>query len=265
MTDALFLKYRTLFFELSGIMLKEYKKYLVEYRLQKFVGEGKQFKNFKDLYEALLSGSDPVLRRNFINTLTTNYTFFFREPEHFAFVAYYMKERAAKQDYVRLWSAACSTGEEPYSMAIMVKKHLTGSFNDIKILATDISERVLQIAREGVYPLDKLLKGMEIETLKKYFCCNEIENTARVKDDLRKLVTFGKVNLIEPPAFRKRFDIVFLRNVLIYFENSEKEHIISRISDILKPGGYLIVGLAESLVGIRHSLKQLKYSIYRKE
>ena len=265
LSDALFLKYRTLFFKLSGIMLKEYKKYLVEYRLQKFVGEGKQFKNFKDLYEALLSGSDPVLRRDFINTLTTNYTFFFREPEHFAFVAYYMKERAAKQDYVRLWSAACSTGEEPYSMAIMVKKHLPGSFNDIKILATDISERVLQIAREGVYPLEKLSKSMDPSTVTKYFNCDKKEGTARVGEDLRKLVTFGKVNLIEPPAFRKRFDIVFLRNVLIYFENSEKEHIISRISDILKPGGYLIVGLAESLVGIRHSLKQLKYSIYRKE
>lgn len=265
LTDALFLKYRSLFYDLSGILLKDYKKYLVEYRLQKFVGEGKRFRDYTALYNALTSGEDPLLRRDFINTLTTNYTFFFREPEHFAFLAYYMREKAPGQEYVRLWSAACSTGEEPYSMAITVLKNYNGTFNDVKILATDISERVLAIAESGEYALEKLSHSMSPATLKKYFYCNEKENYAEVSRELRSLVTFGKINLVDLPPFKKRFDIVFLRNVLIYFENSEKEHIISNISHVLKPGGYLVVGLAESLVGVSHGLRQLKYSIYRKE
>jgi len=264
-SDTLFIQFKDLFYSLSGIALKDYKKYLVEYRLQKFIGEGKQFAGYKDLYDALVSGYDSELRREFVDALTTNYTYFFREPEHFAFLAYYLKQYAPRQEYLRFWSAACSTGEEPYSIAIMVKKHLPSAFSNVKILATDISDKVLSIAQRREYSLEKIQKTMSHDTVKKYFKRAKNEALAKVSQEISDMVVFKKLNLMDPYPFTKQFDIVFLRNVLIYFENSEKEYIINKIASTLKPGGYLVVGLAESLVGVRHNLKQLKYSIYRKE
>lgn len=264
LSDSLFRRYQELFYRHSGIALKDYKQYLVEYRLQRFIGEGKEYRNYQELYDALASGHDRGLVREFVDTLTTNYTFFFREREHFSFLAHYLGKRAADQDYVRLWSAACSSGEEPYSMAITALKHLPDQRSDFRILATDISDRVLRLALKAEYPRDKVDGSMSRETAARYFRHDPETGTMTPKDEVRRLVTFAKLNLMDAYPFKKLFDVVFLRNVLIYFENDEKEHILDKISGSIKAGGYLVTGLAESLIGVRHSLRQLKYSIYRK-
>lgn len=266
LTDELFKKFVELFYKLTGIYLKDYKKYLVEYRLCKIVGPDKDFKNYESLYKALLDDSNRELRIHFVNLLTTNYTYFFREEYHFNFLKEYIKNNYQQQSYMRLWSAACSTGEEAYSMAISCIEAMGNSITnyDIKILATDISLNVLKTAYEGVYHYSKIRGNIEDHILKKYFYFDKNKKTFTVKEEVKRLVNVRFLNLMDAYPFNRLFDIVFLRNVLIYFDNSEKEIILSKIYNYIKPGGYLILGLSESLVGIRHKFNQLPHSIYQK-
>ncbi|MEW6526016.1 MAG: CheR family methyltransferase [Spirochaetota bacterium] len=266
LSDELFKKFVNLFYELAGISLKDYKKYLVEYRLCKVVGPDKEFKDYESLYRALLDDTKGNLRIQFVNLLTTNYTYFFREEYHFEFVKEYIKNNYHTQQYIRLWSAGCSTGEEAYSMAIVCYEVLGKLLHtyDIKILATDISLNVLTFANEGVYHYSKIRGNIEDHLLKRYFHFDKVKKTFTVKEEIKNLVQVRFLNLMDDYPFNKLFDIVFLRNVLIYFDNTEKEIILSKIYEYVKPGGYLILGLSESLVGIRHTFHQLPHSIYQK-
>lgn len=266
LSDELFKKFVNLFYELAGISLKDYKKYLVEYRLCKIVGPDKEFKDYESLYEALINDKGGKLRTQFINLLTTNYTYFFREDYHFKFVQEYVKNNYQNEPYMRLWSAGCSTGEEAYSMAIVCYETLGRVVNtyDIKILATDISLNVITFALEGVYHYSKIRGNIEDPLLKRYFYFDKDKKTFTVKEEIKKLVQVRFLNLMDDYPFKRMFDIVFLRNVLIYFDNNEKELILSKIYDYIKTGGYLILGLSESLVGIKHSYHQLPHSIYQK-
>jgi len=264
LSEPLFKKLAVLFKKNSGINLKDYKKYLVEYRLQKFVGEGKPFKDFLSYYKALEADKTGKLRTEFVNSLTTNYTYFFREEVHFRFLEHYLNRHASTEPYLRFWSAGCSSGEEAYSMAITCLEHGAAQ-RDIKILATDISMKVLTFAAEGVYHYSKIRGNLSDSTLRKYFIFQADKKDFEVKEEVKRLVTFRYLNLMDPFPFHKRFDMVFLRNVLIYFDSQEKEIILEKIWEEIKNGGYLILGLSESLVGIRHRFTQLKYSIYRKD
>jgi len=266
LSDELYEKFRDLFYKHTGIYLKDYKKYLVEYRLFKLVGLGKKFNNFESYYNALLEDKSGILLREFIQSLTTNWTFFFRENVHFNFLKNYLKEKIESEPYMRFWSAGCSTGEEAYSMAICCFEVLDNPFKyDLKILATDISLKVLEEAYKGIYHYDRMARGsLDDKILKKYFVFDMINKNFVVKDEVKNLVSFRYLNLMDNYPFKKKFDIVFLRNVLIYFDNQEKEFILSKIFDVVKDKGYLILGLSESLVGIRHKFKLLKNSIYQK-
>ncbi|HOV62260.1 MAG TPA: CheR family methyltransferase [Spirochaetia bacterium] len=264
LSESLFKKIAVLFKESSGINLKDYKKYLVEYRLQKFVGEGKPFKDFHSYYRALKADKTGELRTEFVNSLTTNYTYFFREAVHFRFLKNYLAKHGSTEQYLRFWSAGCSSGEEAYSMAITCLEHGVAQ-KDIKILATDISLKVLTFAAEGIYHYSKIKGDLSDSTLRKYFIFNPDKKNFQVREEVKQLIAFRYLNLMDPFPFRKRFDIVFLRNVLIYFDTHEKEIILEKIGEELKEGGYLILGLSESLVGIQHRFTQLKYSIYRKD
>ncbi len=135
---------------------------------------------------------------------------------------------------------------------------------DFKILATDISHAVLQVALQGVYHYSKL-KNMDDALIRKYFDFDEVKKTFTVKESVKKLIAFRYLNLMDNFPFSKQFDVVFLRNVLIYFDNREKEYILRKIYDYMKPGGYLILGLSESLVGLQTPFVSLKNSIYRRE
>ncbi len=265
LSDSLFRKFTELLQSLSGITLKDYKKYLMEYRLQKLVGPGKRFEGFEDLYRALMSDSGN-LRAEFVNVLTTNYTYFYREEVHFRFLSHYLRTKASAQPYLRFWSAACSSGEEAYSMAITTAEEgILEKHRDVKILATDISLRVLEFAQKGVYPYHRIRGHVPDGYLKKYFFFDRHTNTFTVREPLKSLVAFRYLNLMGPYPFQKQFDVVFLRNVLIYFDTREKEQILSNIFSVMKLGGYLVLGLSESLVGVRHSFTPLKHSIYRKD
>ncbi len=266
LTDELFNKFAELFYRFSGIKLKDYKKYLVEYRLSKFVGHSRPYKTYEEFYDALIKDLSGELRKEFVQVLTTNYTYFFREGIHFEFLKDYLKENYLKMEYIRLWSAGCSTGEEAYSMAIRALETIPVLESyDFKILATDISHAVLKFAMEGIYHYSKIKGSLDDKILRKYFIFDKVKKTFKVKEEVKKFIAFRYLNIMDKYPFTKKFDIVFLRNVLIYFDNNEKEYILRKIYDYIKEGGYLILGLSESIVGIKCPFKSIKNSIYVKE
>ncbi len=249
-----------------GISIKENKKYLLAHKLSKFVGEGKSFKSFEEYYDALVNDKSGILLREFINTLTTNFSYFFREEVHFNFLKEYLLKNIEIQPYIRFWSAGCSTGEEAYSIAISCLQTVPAIDRlNLKILATDISTRVIDFAKMGIYHYTKIRGTLSDRELRTYFTFDRENNDFIVKDRVKNLVTFYRMNLLEPFPFKKMFDIVFLRNVLIYFNNSEKELIVNKIYNFIKPNGFLILGLSETLIGIKHFYKSLKSSIYQKQ
>ncbi|HOJ65083.1 MAG TPA: CheR family methyltransferase, partial [Spirochaetota bacterium] len=170
LSDYLFKKLVEYFYKETGISLKEYKKYLVEHRLSRFIGEGSRFRDFNEFYNALIEDKTGELKSILIQSLTTNWTYFFRENIHFEFLKEYLRENWDKQRYIRLWSAGCSTGEEAYSMAIVSKEVIPEIEKiDFRILATDISLKVLNFAINGVYNYSKIKTSIEDHTLKRYF------------------------------------------------------------------------------------------------
>lgn len=262
----LYRKMSDLLYRSTGITLKENKMYLMVHRLSKFVGPEKRYKSFEEYYDALLADRSGDMMVDFMNVLTTNWTFFFREELHFDFLRSYLRERAASEPYVRIWSAACSSGEEPYSMSIAALQSLDRSKQtDFKILATDISTKMLNFAKEGRYHYTKIRGHIEDKELKTYFDFDREKNDFVVRQNVRDPISFRYLNLLEPYPFNKEFDIVFLRNVLIYFDNKEKSVVVNKIAQYLKPGGFIITGLSESLVGTDHNLVMMKNSIYQKK
>lgn len=266
LSDALFKKLSGLLFEESGITLKDYKKYLVLNRLSKFVGPDRPYKNFEDYYQALLNDKTRNLMIDFVNALTTNFSYFFRDDIHFDLLRQYLSENAGKETYLRFWSAACSTGEEPYSMVIACYQTLGELYGlDLKILATDLSTKVLEIAKQGSYHYSKIRGHISDAELRNYFNFNKGENTFTIKSKFKEYIAFRYLNLQEPYPFQKLFDVVFLRNVLIYFGKEEKEFVVNQIYDFIKPGGYLVLGLSETLVEVKHPYTAFKNSIYQKK
>lgn len=204
---------------------------------------------------------------NLIDVISTNVTSFFRESVHFDFLRKQMSlwlEQGVRS--FRFWSAACSTGEEPYTLAMVLHDCTAGYNADIRILATDISTRVLQRAQAGVYPEEKIT-GIPDYLIRKYF--NREKNNGKifysVRAELRNMILFKRFNLsVTPFPMRGPMDGVFCRNVMIYFDNVVRRKLLGEIERLLKPGGTLFVGHAESLSGQLCSLKNVKPSIYVK-
>lgn len=266
LSDDLFRQMSDYLFRETGITINRNKKYLVEYRLQKFVGPDKRFASYYQLFETLKNDRSGELKTLFINSLTTNYTYFFREPVHFRFLAYYLKTYGKNQSYIRLWSAGCSSGEEAYSMAITcLEQGFAGPGRDLRILASDISRKVLSMANSGVYHYSAIRGELDDTHLRRFFTFNPQEKNFTVHEQVRSLVSFREFNLMDPFPFTKQFDVIFLRNVLIYFNTTEKEHILEKLWEVLKEPGYLVLGLSEGLVGVRSRFTALGNSIYRKD
>ena len=188
----------------------------------------------------------------FLDAVSTNHTFFFRESHHFG---------CLQKEHLNIWCAASSSGEEPYSIAIDC---LEKGFRP-NILATDISTNVLQLGEKGVYPFERA-KSVAPHLLKKYFQkgTGKWNGFVKVKDILKRMVTFKRFNLISDPVPSKEFDVIFCRNVLIYFDNTVKIEVVNRLGNALKKNGYFIIGGAESLNNISHGYKYIKPSIYMK-
>ena len=249
-----------------GINLIE-KKILIEGRLSNLITE-KGFNNFSDYLKFVFKDSSGNEVSTLINKLTTNHTFFMREAEHFDYfrdtVLPYLEANTKIKD-LRIWSAGCSSGEEPYTLAMILADYFGTEKSkwNTKILATDISEKVLETARNGVYSVEAVSTMPKIWGLK-YF--NKIENESyQINEEIRNEIIYRNFNLMtEIFPFKKKFHVIFCRNVMIYFEPKTKMELINRFYDITEPGGYLFIGHSESVNKNETKYNYIMPAVYRK-
>lgn len=271
-TDAEFEAFRKLIYADAGISLSPAKRALVCSRLAKRLRQ-LGMKTYGEYYEFLLSeepGSPE--RQEMINCITTNKTEFFRESHHFDFLrdtAFpQIRERARRGGprRLRIWSAGCSTGEEPYTLAITLLEHfgpLSGW--DVRILASDIDTQVLKKAEEGIYSLDSI-RNLPEEIRRKYFLrgTGTLDGTCRVRPDLQSLITFRRINFMDDVwPIRTNFDLIFCRNVLIYFNRETQERLVSRFAQLLDPNGHLMLGHSENVSWLTDLLMPLGGTIHK--
>ena len=248
----------------SGIYLSEGKAPLVSARLQKRLRNLglESYEAYLELVENDFSGNELV---EFLNVISTNTTYFFREPAHFDYyreLLTRMLDDGARR--LRVWCAAASTGEEPYTLAMCYREVSDPAAPvDFKLLATDISTKVLNTAANGCYPKEKL-KDIPGDLRYKYFSRSEDEDGIySVDNSLRSLISFRRLNLATPPfPMRGPLDIVFCRNVMIYFDQEVKRRLINDVARLLRPGGYLFVGHSESITGLCQELRMVRPAVY---
>ncbi len=264
LTDAQFQRVCDIVYRFSGIHLKEGKESLVRARLMKrlrALGIG-SFQDYLRLIESP-SGQDEL--RQMIDVMTTNKTSFFRESAHFDFLVEHILP-TMHQPRLRFWSAACSSGEEPYTLAMVLCEHLRDIHSrDVKILATDLSRPVLAKAAQGLYT-DKQLEDVPASYLQKYFQVRSAKEGRmyQIHPSLRSLVRFACLNLLEPWPMKGPFQVIFCRNVMIYFDRQTQERLVNRFHELIEPGGYLFVGHSEGLSGVKHRFQYIRPAVYRK-
>lgn len=258
-----------------GILLGENKHYLVQSRLSKVMTDS-GLGSLGDLVGRLRGErAGGALRERVIEAMTTNETFWFRDNHPFSILSAqilpdYIKR---KQRTLSIWSAACSTGQEPYSISITVQEFLArnpGGFSDIRITATDISPTVLEEARQGYYDAMAVTRGLPDEIRSRYFQRDAAhwQERWRLRDDVRNRVRFTQGNLLASYASLGRFDVIFCRNVLIYFSAESKVDILRRMADSLNPGGYLFLGASEAITQYSSAFEMLRCNpgvVYRKK
>jgi chemotaxis protein methyltransferase CheR len=243
-TDADFSRVQALIYQRAGINLHDGKHAMVYSRLSRRLRDTGH-NSFRD-YLGWLETHDGPEWQEFVNALTTNLTAFFREQHHFEIFATHLKSKPSGTAW-KVWCNAASTGEEPYSIVMTAFETLGASAN-FKLSASDIDSKVLATASQGVYRLDSL-KGISTERMQKFFLRGKDSNAGmvRVKPELRRAIDFLSVNLIKDDwPFREPFDVVFCRNVMIYFDGPTQRRVLERIHRVLKPGGMLFVGHAEN-------------------
>lgn len=201
-----------------------------------------------------------------VDVLTTNHTSFFRETQHFDYLRQIILPAIRPSDPIRIWSAACSTGEEPYSIVFTLLEEL-GAIAAVRasIFATDISTKVLAIAERGIYP-ESRFGDMPVERLRRLLLKGSRESTGHymVRKEIRSLITFRRLNLMEDFSHVGLFSIIFCRNVMIYFDRETQQNLVNRLAEQLEPGGYLLIGHSESLNGVEHPLQYVCPATYRK-
>lgn len=261
-TDNEFNSFRSFIYDHAGINLSDEKKTLVTSRLSKRLRHY-SFNTFQEYFDLVIASPQNGERQTAIDLLTTNETYFFREPKHFEFLEKEILTKLNSRKIFKVWSAASSTGEEAYSIAMLLDDML--GLNPWGIFASDISSRVLKKARQGHY-LQNRIDGIPKKFLRKYCLkgVGENEGTLLIDKKLRQKVTFEPVNLKRPLENADLFEVIFLRNVLIYFDMETKRHIIKQLVEKLQPGGYLFIGHSESLKDIHDGLEAIIPTVYRK-
>lgn len=270
-TEKDFVFLRNLIKEYAGINLSASKRELVYTRLIKRI-RILGFSSFSQYCGFLKKDQDDEIS-HFVNAITTNVTEFFREKHHFEFLSntwlpeYIKKYSDQKKLRIRIWSAGCSTGEEPYSIAITLKNALSDAQKDwdIKILATDLDSSVLERARSGNYPTHRLQNCSE-KIKNKWFCKDDKNDPDYfcVHEDIKKMVVFKSLNLINQWPMKGTFDLIFCRNVIIYFDREGRSSLLNRFEEILKYDGYLFLGHSESVLGYTKNLQLVGRTIHRK-
>ena len=267
-TDADFHRLRALVLEHAGISLSEHKRDLVYGRLARRV-RALGLSRFSDYCELLQHERHPELEC-FINAITTNLTAFFRERHHFDILAEEIGRRQALHEggrlKVRVWSAGCSTGEEPYSIAMTLGTTMPDiDRHDVRILATDLDSNVVTTAARGIYTAGAVSE-LDQWTLKQWFLRGKGEQAGRVMAApvLRNLIDFRQLNLMHDWPMRGPFDVIFCRNVVIYFDTATKRRLFQRFADMLKPGGLLFIGHSETLRNISDRFELIGKTAYRR-
>ena len=250
-----------------GINLSKEKKSLVETRLNSEL-QRNEFQSFEEYIKYITSDKSGERLNELVNRITTNYTYFMREKEHFIYlkniVLPYLEKTTSEKD-LRIWSAGCSSGEEPYTLAMVIADFLkeNSMFWDRKLLATDISSQVLKTANIGIYNKEQIC-NVPIEWRNRYFKDYD-RDRSRVVDSIKNEVIFRRFNLMEEYyPFKRKFQVIFCRNVMIYFDNETKEEIVNKFYESTEFGGYLFVGHSESISNLRTRYKYISPAIYRK-
>lgn len=249
MTSGQFRKFCELVYSECGINLHDGKQQLLQARLSKRL----RSTGIDSVAEYLtVLENDAHELTCFLDAVSTNHTYFFRESHHFEHL---------QANHLKIWCAASSSGEEPYSVAI----HCLNKGFRPSIIASDISTRMLEIGQNGIYAIEKT-KSLPHHMLKKYFQkgVEKWDSHVRVKKEIKQMVTFQRYNLLVDPVLSRDFDVIFCRNVFIYFDNVTRTQITNKLYSALKTSGYFIIGAAESLNTIDHPFKYIQPSIYRK-
>ncbi len=261
-----------LIYEKVGINLGDQKMQLVRARLGKRIRAG-QFKSYREYYEFVKADRSGRELAELIDAISTNTTHLFRENQHFEFLAKTVRDWASegerkRRTFLRIWSAGCSSGEEPYSLVITMD-NLARQYSNLqyKILATDISTKMLERAQTGIFAADRMA-SVPAEFKRRYFLRVKQggETLMQIQPELRKQIKFARFNLMdERYPFRNGFNVIFCRNVMIYFDRPTQETLVARFTGVLNSGGYLLIGHSESLNNIKHTLTYVMPTIYRKQ
>lgn len=264
LNDRQFNKITRIVYQVSGINLKGGKEALVRARLMKRVRALRM--GSIDAYLKFIASTEGAQELGFmIDAMTTNKTSFFREADHFTFLQKTVLPEL-KDPRIRFWSAACSSGEEPFTLAIVLRETLADiDSRDCLILATDISNRMLEKAGQAFYSEDAL-REIPGSLIQKYFtkAGNGSMRAFRVKENIRSMVRIAQLNLMNAWPMKGPFNVIFCRNVMIYFDKPTQEKLINRFWDLLAPGGYLFVGHSEGLSTISHQFHYVRPATYRK-
>ncbi len=269
LTDDDFKKLSALVFAQTGIFLKPEKKELLNARLGKRL-RACGITSFSAYYDYVIRDKSGAELVHLINCVSTNFTSFFREKAHFDFLETEVLPDFLKRDRtsaaMKVWSAACSSGEEPYTLAMVLScfaaTHPAFRFS---LLATDISTRVLAMAEAGIYAMDKVDK-VPPEHLRRFFQkgVGKCAGFVKAKEELRRALTFRRFNLMDPFPWKGEMDVIFCRNVMIYFTRETQMELVEKFYHCLAPGGYLFIGHSESLSNVNHRFRQAATTVYRK-
>lgn len=268
-TEQDFMRVKTLVYDFAGIDLNDSKKNLVYNRLAKRIRflELDSFKEYLSFVEA--QGESEFV--HLINAITTNLTFFFRENHHFEYLANTVipsiiehNKNNKNNKKIRIWSAGCSTGEEPYSLAIVLKEAVPSGW-DARVLATDLDTNVVETGRTGVYKIDRL-KGVSEARKKRWFLkgTGSKDGYVRVKPELQQIIDFGQINLMNEWPIKDTIDVIFCRNVVIYFDKETQAKLFDRYANLLPEDGHLFIGHSESLYKVCDRFELLGQTIYKK-
>ncbi|ALO34085.1 hypothetical protein CMT41_04595 [Colwellia sp. MT41] len=260
-SEEIFTLFQRLVYDKLGIHLAKQKRMMLGHRLLKRV-KHIQVDNFSAYFRFITNPDNSHELEVALELMTTNETFFFREEKHFDYMSNIILPRINANQYYKVWSAACSTGEEPYSIAMLLNEHCSTPWS---VVASDVNKSVLAHARKGIYINDrtKLLPKEYRQT----YCVkgtDEFEGYMRVKPELRKQLHFFSFNLLDNMSALGKFDLIFIRNVMIYFDDKTRQNIINGLQQCLNEEGYLFIGHSETLHGLEHSFELIKPAIYQK-
>jgi chemotaxis protein methyltransferase CheR len=256
---------RKLAFDYCGLDIERGKEELVASRLGKIM-RGLDISSYGRYYDHVVADHTSKALVTMIDSLTTNHTSFFREPQHFAFLKSTVFPALANRSHIDIWSAASSSGEEPYSVAFAARDFYGEAGPELRILASDISTRILETAKNATYDVQRLT-GIPMDLLQRYFLRGKgpASSLYRVKPSIRNNVRFERLNLMESfSGLSLHFPLILCRNVMIYFNATTQQELIERFYQQMEPGGYLFIGHSESLNRIAHNFEYIAPAIYRK-